>query len=218
MPHNKGQAGETRRYVLTLKSIADVGLVGYPNAGKSSILCALSKAKPKVAGYKFTTLYPTVGKVIFPDYYDFSVADIPGLVDGAHANRGLGHQFLRHIQRTKVMLYVLDCSGWEEERSDPVKDLVALQNEIRIFDPTLCDRPALVCANKIDLKTSKPLLRALRRASEMPVIGVSAKTGENIPQLAQNLRVILQELERERKAKEEEDREEPEWTKEEEYM
>ncbi len=113
LPHNRGQFGETRRYLITLKSIADVGLVGYPNAGKSSLLGALTKAQPKVDGYKFTTLHPTVGKVIFPDYFTFSVADIPGLVDGAHLNKGLGHEFLRHIQRTKLLLYVLDCSGKE---------------------------------------------------------------------------------------------------------
>jgi GTPase involved in cell partitioning and DNA repair len=130
-----GRDGETRELVLELKLIADVSLVGYPNAGKSSLLGAISKATPEVACYPFTTLKPSVGMVSTELHKSMSVCDIPGLIEGAHLNIGLGHDFLRHIERTKVLLYVLDMAG--SEGRDPLADLRALQNELYMYVPWL---------------------------------------------------------------------------------
>ncbi|RHY23092.1 hypothetical protein DYB36_010974 [Aphanomyces astaci] len=145
---NTGLLGTSNYLELELKTIADVGLVGYPNAGKSTLLRALSKATPEVAPYPFTTLHPNVGVVEFPDTYRYSVADLPGLIEGAHRNVGLGHSFLRHIERTKVLLYVLDTAG--SEGRDPVDDFHHLQNELELYAPNITSRPSLIAANKMD--------------------------------------------------------------------
>lgn len=164
-----GHQGEQRFYQLELKTIADVGLVGYPNAGKSTLLGGLSRAKPKVAAYPFTTLHPTVGRVEFTDAASVTVADLPGLIEGAHANKGLGHEFLRHIERTKVLLYVLDGLGGERPEQDdddqgkrpnedgsiveetPAQVLRKLKEELELYSPGLSRRPSLIWLNKADL-------------------------------------------------------------------
>ena len=145
-----GRPGMQRSLIMELKLIADVGLVGYPNAGKSTLLRRVSNAKPKVAPYPFTTLRPYLGVLHYNDQSRVTFADIPGLIDGAHANRGLGHTFLRHIERTKMLLYVVDGAGTEGR--DPGDDLRSLIEELRLYNPELMDKPALVLANKIDLR------------------------------------------------------------------
>lgn len=192
-PHTKGFLGEVRNIELELKGIADVGLVGFPNAGKSSFLCAVSKAKPKVADYPFTTLHPTVGTLHFRDAFDMTIADIPGLIEGAHADRGLGHDFLRHIERTKVLLYVLDASGFT---GDPVHDLKALQQELKLYDPALPRRPSLVLANKMDLPGAEKGLQRLRESTSLPVLECSAAKAANLPAVLQSLRWLLEASER----------------------
>ncbi|KAI9907078.1 hypothetical protein PsorP6_004326 [Peronosclerospora sorghi] len=161
MPENKatGQPGTSQYYELELKTIADVGLVGYPNAGKSTLLSALSRATPEIAPYPFTTLHPYVGIVEFPDTFRLSVADIPGLIDGAHRNVGLGHDFLRHIERTKLLMYVLDTAG--SEGRDPLEDFSHLQKELELYAPGISSRPSLIVANKMDEDGKKLSLLAI---------------------------------------------------------
>ncbi|CAM9699155.1 unnamed protein product, partial [Laminaria digitata] len=127
-----GHRGESRHYRFELRTIADVGLVGYPNAGKSTLLGCITCAKPKVAMYPFTTLTPVVGHVEYSDTIRLRVADIPGLIDGAHQNRGLGHEFLRHVSRTRALMFVIDAAG--SEGRDPVEDLISLKEELRLYD------------------------------------------------------------------------------------
>jgi GTPase len=155
-----GGAGEAATLLLSLKLIADVGLVGFPNAGKSSLLRALSNAVPKVAPYPFTTLHPHLGRVRASAHAEFTLADIPGLVDGAHANRGLGHSFLRHIERTSLLCYVLDL----ESEQPAISQLTKLQRELELYLPGLGQRPCLLVANKADVEGAPAKLRALRSA------------------------------------------------------
>lgn len=140
-----GGAGEERWVLLELRLVADVGLVGLPNAGKSTLLAALTAARPKIAAYPFTTLSPNLGRVQLDDHRDFTIADIPGLIEGAHQGHGLGVRFLRHLARTRILLFVLDLS------SDPEHDYAVVRGEIEAFDHALIDRPALVALNKLDL-------------------------------------------------------------------
>ncbi|MBO7327362.1 MAG: 50S ribosome-binding GTPase, partial [Lentisphaeria bacterium] len=152
-----GFPGEEKTLELELKLIADAGLVGYPNAGKSTLLTRVSGARPKVAAYPFTTLHPVIGVVEYPDYARVNMADIPGLIDGAHANVGLGHEFLRHIERTKVLVYVLDM-GAVDGRT-PWEDYVSLRKELELYKGGLSDRPSLIVANKMDLDNAKENLQ-----------------------------------------------------------
>ena len=175
-----GTPGEERELFLELKTIADGGLVGYPNAGKSTLLGALSSARPKVAPYPFTTLHPVVGVVEF-DYPDFSrltLADIPGLIDGAHDNVGLGHSFLKHIERTKVLIYVLDMAGTDGR--DPVEDFRHLRNELELYMSGLTARPSLIAANKMDAPEAAENLRRLESevSGKYRIIPVTAAIGE----------------------------------------
>ncbi|MBQ4106599.1 MAG: GTPase ObgE [Lentisphaeria bacterium] len=158
--HEEGEPGEQRELFLELKTIADVGLVGYPNAGKSTLLRALSAARPKVAPYPFTTLHPMVGVVEYEDFGRLTIADIPGLIDGAHANVGLGHAFLKHIERTHVLVYVLDMAGMDGRT--PWDDFRHLQNELELYMKGLSKRPALILANKMDLPESAENMVRLR--------------------------------------------------------
>jgi Obg family GTPase CgtA len=154
MPRTKqpGSEGEHRSLVLELKLIADVGLVGFPNAGKSTLLAALSNAQPRIAPYPFTTLHPNVGVVEYSDTKRLTMADIPGLVEGASDNKGLGHAFLRHIERTKLLLIVVDVSGSENGR--PLRQLNALLDELRLYDESILSKPIVIFANKTDISSA----------------------------------------------------------------
>ena len=143
-----GEPGEERLLRLQLKLLADVGLVGFPNAGKSTLISRISAARPKIADYPFTTLTPNLGVVTLSDDRSFVVADVPGLIEGAHEGHGLGHQFLRHIERTKVLVHLVDVSG--ASGRDPVEDFDTIVEELRLFDPTVAAKPQIVAANKID--------------------------------------------------------------------
>ncbi|MBQ7593387.1 MAG: GTPase ObgE [Synergistaceae bacterium] len=180
----KGDAGEERALKLELKLIADVGLAGFPNAGKSSILSAISGAKPKIAGYPFTTLTPNLG-VLAVDDAKVVIADLPGLIEGAHEGKGLGLQFLRHVERTRILLHVIDLS-----QTNPVESFHALINEFKEYGADLASRPCIVIGNKIDIEGTQENLKALRDEAEslsLPFMAVSALTGENIPELIKNI-------------------------------
>lgn len=177
--HTPGEDGEEGWYLLELRTIAFAGLVGFPNAGKSTLLGQLSAAHPRVAAYPFTTLNPVVGVVEYPDYSRVTVADIPGLIEGAHENKGLGHEFLRHIVRCRLLLFVVDMAG--SEGRDPVADFKTLRAELDLYDPTLSERPWAVVANKMDLPEAaenlKRFKRAVRKATILPI---AAGAGEGV--------------------------------------
>ena len=184
--YTDGQEGEHGYFLLELRTIADAGLVGYPNAGKSTLLRKLSAARPKVAPYPFTTLHPVVGVMELPGYRHATIADIPGLIEGAHRGVGLGHEFLRHIMRCPILIFVIDVAG--SEGRSPVEDLQNLRKEIDLYDPTLSSRPWLVVANKMDLPNAKENLKALRdRFPKVSVLPVSAAKGEGINALKEAL-------------------------------
>lgn len=180
-----GKEGEIRNVELELKLIADVGLVGFPNAGKSTLIEAMAHAKVKIAPYPFTTLTPNLGYVQFEDYTHLLVADIPGIIEGAHQNRGLGMEFLRHIERTRLLLFVLDCSGIDGRT--PTNDFQVLLNELREYKEELLQRPCLVVLNKIDTEEAaehiKEFLKAFPKLDKKGIIRISALSGEGIPQL-----------------------------------
>jgi GTPase len=177
--YTDGEEGEQGYFLLELRTIADAGLVGYPNAGKSTLLRKLSAARPKVAAYPFTTLHPVVGVMELPGYLRATIADIPGLIEGAHRGLGLGHEFLRHITRCPILIFVVDVAG--SEGRSPVEDLQNLRKEIDLYDPTLSSRPWLVVANKMDLPNSNENLETLReRFPKISVVPISAANGEGI--------------------------------------
>jgi len=181
-----GTPGELGVFYLELRRIADVGLVGFPNAGKSTLLGKLSAAKPKVASYPFTTLQPVVGVLEFPGYRRCTIADIPGLIEGAHENRGLGHEFLRHITRCSMLLFVVDMAG--SEARDPVSDLEILRREIREYDEELARFPWKVVANKMDLEGAAENLANFRlRFPKVEIIPISAESGEGMDDLRRML-------------------------------
>ncbi|HEX4084317.1 MAG TPA: GTPase ObgE [Chthoniobacteraceae bacterium] len=185
-----GDPGEEGDFVFELRTIADAGLIGYPNAGKSTLLSRISSAHPKVAPYPFTTLHPIIGVVDFAGYSRGTVADIPGLIEGAHLNVGLGHEFLRHVVRCKVLLFVLDMAG--SEGRSPVEDLGALREELKLYDPTLADREWLVIANKMDLPGAAENLKAFkRRFRKREVIPISAAESQGIDDLKVRLRELI---------------------------
>ena len=184
--HTLGTPGEQSVFYLELRRIADAGLVGFPNAGKSTLLGALSHAKPKVASYPFTTLQPVVGVVEFPSYRRCTIADIPGLIEGAHENRGLGHEFLRHITRCRVLLFVIDMAG--SEGRDPISDLEILRREIKEYDEELARFPWKIIANKMDLEGAAENLEIFRsRFPKIDIIPISADTGLGLDDLKQAL-------------------------------
>jgi len=187
-----GKEGKQRILQVELKVVADVGLVGYPNAGKSTLIGTLSDAHPKTAAYPFTTLHPTVGVVEFEDYKRLTVADIPGLIDGAHDNVGLGHDFLRHIERCRVLAYVLDMGG--EDGRDPLEDLVSLRGELELYQEGLSRRPALIVANKMDLEEAEENLRRLRQAEDLEILPICAELGEDSAEVAQAFRALLESI------------------------
>ena len=186
-----GHPGEERWLRLDLRLIADVGFLGLPNAGKSTLLSRLSAARPKVADYPFTTLSPVLG-VVEQDEQTFVAADIPGIIEGASTGAGLGLQFLRHVERTRVLLHVVDASG--ANGRDPAADLALVREEVRSYLPELLERPQLVAATKRDVAADQDALRALERAASklgLELVPVSAVTGEGLPQLKRRLLATL---------------------------
>jgi GTP-binding protein len=199
----EGKPGDEGWFLLEMRSIAFAGLVGYPNAGKSTLLRAVSRAHPKVGSYAFTTRHPQVGVVDLEDYRKTTVADIPGLIEGAHDNKGLGHQFLRHIMRCGHLLLVLDMAG--SEGRDPLDDLKALRKELELYSPELASRPWCIIANKMDMPEAEAnLKRCKRKHRGIKILPVCAELGEGIPQLKTHLYEML--LEEERLQQEREDR------------
>jgi GTP-binding protein len=188
-----GGTGEERWLRLDLRLIADVGLLGFPNAGKSTLLSTISAARPKVADYPFTTLSPVLG-VVEADERTFVAADIPGIIEGAHQGAGLGLQFLRHVERTRVLLHVVDASG--ASGRDPAADLAAVREEVRQWNPELLGRPQLVAATKRDavLPDADPLpaLAQAARAVGLDVVGVSAVTGHGLLDLKRRLLALVE--------------------------
>src|SRR5881398_2584200 len=180
--YTEGEEGEQGHFLLELRTIADAGLVGYPNAGKSTLLREISAARPKVAAYPFTTLHPIIGVVEFPGYCRATIADIPGLIEGAHRGLGLGHEFLRHITRCRILLFVVDVAG--SEGRNPTEDLQNLRREIDLYDPGLSKRPWYIVANKMDLMDAERNLTAMQeRFPRIKIIPVSAATKEGIDAL-----------------------------------
>ncbi len=181
-----GEKGTEGHYYLELRQIADVGLVGFPNAGKSTLLTAISNATPKVAAYPFTTLKPMVGVVDFPGFLRCTVADIPGLIEGAHDNVGLGHDFLRHISRCSVFLFVVDTAAVDQR--DPISDIQILRKELRLYDEELGEREWLIVANKTDLEEADMYVNALQyRFPKQEIFPISAQTGEGLDALKKRL-------------------------------
>jgi len=181
-----GEPGEIKDLRLELKLLADVGLVGFPNAGKSTLIARVSAARPKIADYPFTTLTPNLGVVRLNEDRSFVVADVPGLIEGAHRGLGLGHEFLRHLERTKVLVHVVDVSG--ASGRNPVSDLDTVRRELELFQPALAAKPQIVAANKIDAlgpDRSEAIAPLQRRAAQLdlPFLQVSAATGEGVPDL-----------------------------------
>jgi GTP-binding protein len=191
----EGTPGEEGWFLLEMRSIAFAGLVGYPNAGKSTLLRAISKAHPKVGSYAFTTRHPQVGVVDLEDYRKTTVADIPGLIEGAHENRGLGHQFLRHVMRCGYLLIVLDMAGSEGRK--PGDDLKALRKELELYNPELAARPWCIVANKMDMPESEANLKEFRKKNKgVTIIPVCAELGEGIPELKALLQEKVEDKER----------------------
>lgn len=178
-----GAEGESGQFRLVLKSIADAGLVGYPNAGKSSLVSLITRASPKIGAYPFTTLHVNIGTLEYPEHYEkLRLADIPGLIDGASDNRGLGHKFLRHIERCKVLVAMVDMAGTDGR--DPSDDYESLVRELGLYSPDLLKKPMIVAANKMDEGAAAENLKAFRRRHKgLDVIPISCLSGEGIPKL-----------------------------------
>ena len=190
MQYTEGEEGEQGDFLFELRTMADAALVGYPNAGKSTLLGKISAAHPKVAAYPFTTLHPIVGVVEFDGYRRATIADIPGLIEGAHRNVGLGHDFLRHITRCRLLLFVLDIAG--SEGRHPIEDLQSLRREIDLYDPRLSERPWRLIANKMDLPGAEENLAALQaRFPSVEVVPISAAKSQGLENLKARLKSWL---------------------------
>ena len=184
--YTEGEEGEPGHFLFELRTIADAGLVGYPNAGKSTLLRKISAARPKVAAYPFTTLHPIIGVVELSEYRRTAIADIPGLIEGAHRGLGLGHEFLRHITRCRIFLFVVDVAG--SEGRNPIEDIQQLRTELDLYDARLSERPWFLVANKMDLPGAEENLKAMRKKfSKIAVVPVSAAKGEGIDELKKKL-------------------------------
>lgn len=181
-----GLPGDEGDFHFELRSIAEAGLVGFPNAGKSTLLSKLSAAKPKIANYPFTTLQPMVGVIHFDEYHRGTMADIPGIIEGAHANIGLGHEFLRHIMRCRLLLFVVDAAG--SEGRDPISDLETLRKEVKLYSAELAKRPWCIVANKIDLpEADENLVHLKERFKRVKVLPISANEGSGMDALRKYL-------------------------------
>jgi len=187
-----GEAGDEGEFLFELRMIAEVGLVGYPNAGKSTLLAAISHARPKIAAYPFTTLTPQVGILEYPDFARLTICDVPGLIAGAHRNVGLGHAFLRHIARCKILVILLDMAGTDNRA--PWDDYKSLLEELELYDPALLERPRLVVANKMDETQAEANLKSFkRRVRKVPVLPISAAFDEGIPLFRRTIREMVEE-------------------------
>jgi GTP-binding protein len=187
-----GEPGEEGEFLLELRILAEVGLVGYPNAGKSTLLTAISKARPKIAPYPFTTLHPQVGIIEYPDWHRLTVCDVPGLVEGAHRNVGLGHAFLRHIQRCKVLVLLLDMAG--ADGREPWGDYQQLLNELGLYDPKLLEKPRVVVANKMDEPVAEENLKKFKRkVVKTPVLPIAAAFDEGTDKFKKLIRQAVEE-------------------------
>ncbi|MEA3306007.1 MAG: Obg family GTPase CgtA [Candidatus Omnitrophota bacterium] len=186
-----GEKGESKNLILELKLVADVGIIGYPNAGKSTFLSKITKAKPRVASFPFTTKSPMLGVAQFRDF-SFVVADIPGLIEGAHAGRGLGDRFLRHIERTKLLLHLVDMAGIDGR--EPDTDFPNLNMELELYSGLLRKKPQIVAANKMDMPAAKKFIRKFKPAGVLRVHKISALTGEGIEGLLKDIACRLKRM------------------------
>lgn len=191
----EGEEGESFELILELKLLADVGLVGFPNVGKSTILSIMTAAKPKIGNYQFTTLIPNLGVVKLDNGVDFVLADIPGLIEGAHTGAGLGHEFLRHVERTKVIIHVVDCS--QSEGRDVIKDFETINSELKLYNDKLAKRPQVVVANKMDLPNSEENFIRLKEVTDKlgyELFPVSAVTQEGLKEVFYKVSEMLKNI------------------------
>jgi GTPase len=189
-----GEPGDEGNFLLELRMLAEVGLVGYPNAGKSTLLAAISKARPKIAPYPFTTLHPQIGILEYSDYRRLTVCDVPGLIEGAHRNVGLGHEFLRHIKRCKILVLLLDMAGTDGR--NPWDDYKQLLSELELYDPTLLQKPVYVVANKMDEPTAEENLKKFkRRIRKVRVLPIAAAFDEGIDLFRKMIREAVETVE-----------------------
>jgi GTP-binding protein len=187
-----GEPGEEGDFLLELRIIAEVGLVGYPSAGKSTLLTAISKARPKIAPYPFTTLTPQIGIVEYDDFHRLTVCDVPGLIEGAHQNVGLGHAFLRHIERCKILVLLLDMAGTDNRA--PWDDYQQLLKELELYDPTLLEKPRLVVANKMDEAVAEKNLKQFKKkVRKVSVLPISAAFGQGVEKFKKTIREAVEE-------------------------
>ena len=185
-----GEPGDEGDFLLELRIMAEVGLVGYPNAGKSTLLTAISRARPKIAPYPFTTLHPQIGIVEYTDFHRLTVCDVPGLIEGAHRNVGLGHEFLRHIERCRVLVLLLDMAGTDGRA--PWDDYKNLLSELELYDPALLERPRLVVANKMDEPAAEENLKKFkRRIRKTPVLPMAAAFDQGTDEFKQAIRAAV---------------------------
>lgn len=194
-----GEPGAEGNFLFELRLVADVGIVGYPNAGKSTLLAAISKARPKIAAYPFTTLTPQIGIVEYSDFRRLTLCDVPGLIAGAHQNVGLGHKFLRHISRCPALIVLLDMAGTDNRA--PWDDYKSLIEELELYDTALLEKPRLVVANKMDEPAAEANLKAFKRKiRKVPVLPISAAFDEGLPAFRKSIREMVEDAEEEAKS------------------
>lgn len=187
-----GEPGTEGGFLFELRMVADVGIIGYPNAGKSTLLTAISRARPKIAPYPFTTLTPQVGIVEYPDFHRITMCDVPGLIAGAHRNVGLGHKFLRHVARCRMLVILLDMAGTDNR--NPWDDYYSLLEELRQYDESLLRKQMLVVANKMDEPSAEANLKSFkRRVKKTPVLPISAAFDEGVPRFLTTIREYLED-------------------------
>lgn len=187
-----GEPGGEGEYLFELRIMADVGVVGYPNAGKSTLLKAISRARPKIAPYPFTTLHPQIGIVEYADWKRLVVCDVPGLIEGAHQNVGLGHAFLRHIQRCKILVLLLDMAGTDNRK--PWDDYKQLLKELELYDPAMLEKPRFVVANKMDEPVSEENLKQFKRkVKKTPVLPIAAGFDQGLDEFKKLIREAVEE-------------------------
>jgi len=190
-----GGEGEEKTLLLELKLLADVGIIGFPNAGKSTLISRISAARPKIADYPFTTLVPNLGVVSYDDHRTFVVADIPGLIEGAHEGAGLGIQFLRHIERTKLLVHVLDMSPITER--EPIEDYETMNRELEAYSEELSKKPQIVAPNKIDITESREKLKEVKKyfdEKKIKIFPISSATGEGLKELVREIGKTLDKM------------------------